>query len=171
MPYCTCCIRGFWHKVLYDLGHLSSREPFRRLVNQGYIQAYAYTDARGSYVPAADVVERAGKFFLPGPDGEIEVFQEFRKIGKSLKNSISPDEICDDYGADTCGSTRCRWGHWTPPGRGRRKTSWGAHRFLQRVWRLIVDEKTDRTRVSEEAGSTTPRWRALHGTIAGVADD
>ncbi len=42
----------FWHKVLYDLGHVSSREPYRRLVNQGYIQAFAYTDARGSYVAA-----------------------------------------------------------------------------------------------------------------------
>jgi leucyl-tRNA synthetase len=59
----------FWHKVLYDLGHVSSREPFRRLVNQGYIQAFAYTDARGAYVSAADVVERDGKFFSPGPDG------------------------------------------------------------------------------------------------------
>ena len=98
---CTCCTARFWHKVLYDLGHVSSREPYRRLVNQGYIQAFAYTDARGAYVPAAEVVERDGKFFWPGPDGEIEVFQEFGKIGKSLKNSVSPDEICDDYGADT----------------------------------------------------------------------
>ena len=57
----------FWHKVLYDLGHVSSREPYRRLVNQGYIQAFAYTDARGAYVPAAEVVERDGKFFYPGP--------------------------------------------------------------------------------------------------------
>lgn len=91
----------FWHKVLYDLGHVSSREPYRRLVNQGYIQAYAYTDARGSYVPAEQVIERGDRFVYPGPDGEVEVFQEFGKIGKSLKNSVSPDEICDAYGADT----------------------------------------------------------------------
>ncbi|HMZ15884.1 MAG TPA: class I tRNA ligase family protein, partial [Mycobacterium sp.] len=85
----------FWHKVLYDLGHVSSREPYRRLMNQGYIQAFAYTDARGAYVPAAEVVERGGRFWLPGSGGEaadeVEVFQEFGKIGKSLKNSISPD--------------------------------------------------------------------------------
>src|ERR1700730_8875106 len=74
----------FWHKVLYDLGHVSSREPYRRLVNQGYIQAFAYTDARGSYVPADMVTERDDGFIYPGPDGEIEVFQEFGKIGKSL---------------------------------------------------------------------------------------
>ena len=52
----------FWHKVLYDLGHVSSEEPFRRLFNQGYIQAYAYTDARGTYVPAEEVVE-GGRWF------------------------------------------------------------------------------------------------------------
>ena len=56
----------FWHKVLYDLGHVSSREPYRRLVNQGFIQAFAYTDARGSYVPAALVIERDGAVRLPG---------------------------------------------------------------------------------------------------------
>ena len=65
----------FWHKVLYDLGHVSSREPYRRLVNQGYIQAHAYTDARGSYVPAAEVTERDGKFLYTGDAGEIEVFR------------------------------------------------------------------------------------------------
>ena len=161
----------FWHKVLYDLGHLSSREPFRRLVNQGYIQAYAYTDARGSYVPAADVVERAGKFFLPGPDGEIEVFQEFGKIGKSLKNSISPDEICDDYGADTLRVYEMSMGPLDASRPWATKDVVGAHRFLQRVWRLIVDEKTDRTRVSEEGELDDATLRALHGTIAGVADD
>ena len=50
----------FWHKVLYDLGHVSSREPFRRLVTNGYIQAYSYTDARGIHVPADEVEERDG---------------------------------------------------------------------------------------------------------------
>ena len=50
----------FWHKVLYDLGHVSTIEPFGRLFNQGYIQAHAYTDERGVYVEAADVVERDG---------------------------------------------------------------------------------------------------------------
>ena len=47
----------FWHKALYDLGHVTSEEPFRRLFNQGYIQAFAYTDERGIYVPADEVVE------------------------------------------------------------------------------------------------------------------
>ncbi|EUA56584.1 leucyl-tRNA synthetase domain protein [Mycobacterium xenopi 4042] len=132
----------FWHKVLYDLGHVSSREPYRRLVNQGYIQAYAYTDSRGSYVPAADVVERDGKYVYPGPDGEIEVFQEFGKIGKSLKNSVSPDEICDSYGADTLRVYEMAMGPLEASRPWATKDVVGAYRFLQRVWRLVVDEHT-----------------------------
>jgi leucyl-tRNA synthetase len=160
----------FWHKVLYDLGHVTSREPYRRLVNQGYIQAFAYTDARGSYVPAADVVERGDKFFLPVADGEIEVFQEFGKIGKSLKNSISPDEICDGYGADTLRVYEMSMGPLEASRPWATKDVVGAHRFLQRVWRLVVDETTGQTRVSDDLlGEAT--LRQLHRTIAGVRDD
>ena len=160
----------FWHKVLYDLGHVTSREPYRRLVNQGYIQAFAYTDTRGSYVPAADVVERGDKFFLPGADGEVEVFQEFGKIGKSLKNSISPDEICDGYGADTLRIYEMSMGPLEASRPWATKDVIGAHRFLQRVWRLIVDETTGQTRVSDDA-LDEETLRVLHRTIAGVRDD
>ena len=160
----------FWHKVLYDLGYVTSREPYRRLVNQGYIQAFAYTDSRGAYVPAADVVERDGKFYLPGPDGETEVFQEFGKIGKSLKNSISPDEICDSYGADTLRVYEMSMGPLEASRPWATKDVVGAHRFLQRVWRLVVDETTGATRVSEDA-LDEETLRALHRAIAGVRDD
>ncbi|APE19354.1 leucine--tRNA ligase [Mycobacterium sp. WY10] len=161
----------FWHKVLHDLGHVSSREPYRRLVNQGYIQAFAYTDSRGAYVPAADVVERDGKFFLPGDDGEIEVFQEFGKIGKSLKNSISPDEICDGYGADTLRVYEMSMGPLEASRPWATKDVVGAYRFLQRVWRLVVDETTGETRASEHEALDEETLRLLHRTIAGVADD
>ncbi len=160
----------FWHKVLYDLGHVSSREPYRRLVNQGYIQAFAYTDARGSYVPAAEVVERDGKFVHQGADGDVEVFQEFGKMGKSLKNSVSPDEICDDYGADTLRVYEMSMGPLEMSRPWATKDVVGAHRFLQRVWRLIVDENTGDTRVVDaELGVET--LRVLHRTIAGVSED
>ncbi len=160
----------FWHKVLYDLGHVSSREPYRRLVNQGYIQAFAYTDARGSYVPAAEVVERDGKFFYPAPEGEIEVNQEFGKIGKSLKNSVSPDEICDEYGADTLRVYEMSMGPLEASRPWATKDVVGAHRFLQRVWRAVIDETTGAVRVTDEqVGDET--LRALHRTIDGVADD
>ncbi|TAM68012.1 leucine--tRNA ligase [Mycobacterium sp.] len=163
----------FWHKVLYDLGHVSSREPYRRLVNQGYIQAFAYTDARGSYVPAEEVIERDGRFVYPGPGGEVEVFQEFGKIGKSLKNSISPDEICDDYGADTLRVYEMSMGPLEASRPWATKDVVGAHRFLQRVWRLVVDEQTGEPRVVDGPAQDlhTTTLRALHRTIAGVAED
>ena len=163
----------FWHKVLYDLGYVSSREPYRRLVNQGYIQAFAYTDSRGSYVPAEEVVERDGRFFYPVPGGEAEVFQEFGKIGKSLKNSISPDQICDEYGADTLRVYEMSMGPLEASRPWATKDVVGAQRFLQRVWRLVVDENTGETAVSGNAGQEldTETLRALHRTIAGVSED
>ncbi|KUH67004.1 leucine--tRNA ligase [Mycolicibacterium novocastrense] len=161
----------FWHKVLYDLGHVSSSEPFRRLVNQGYIQAFAYTDSRGAYVPAAEVVERDQKFYWSGPDGEIEVFQEFGKIGKSLKNSVSPDEICDNYGADTLRVYEMSMGPLEASRPWATKDVVGAHRFLQRVWRLVVDEETGANRVAEHEAIDEPTLKLLHRTIAGVTDD
>ncbi len=161
----------FWHKVLYDLGHVSSREPYRRLVNQGYIQAFAYTDVRGTYVPAAEVVERDGKFVYPGPNGEIEVFQEFGKIGKSLKNSVSPDEMCDDYGADTLRVYEMSMGPLEASRPWATKDVVGAHRFLQRVWRLVVDEQTGAIRVIDNSDLDTATLRLLHRTIAGVSED
>lgn len=161
----------FWHKVLFDLGYVSSREPYRRLVNQGYIQAFAYTDARGSYVPAAEVVEREGKFFWPGPDGEIEVNQEFGKIGKSLKNSVSPDEICDEYGADTLRVYEMSMGPLEASRPWATKDVVGAHRFLQRVWRVVVDENTGATAAAEHEALDTDTLKILNRTIAGVTED
>jgi leucyl-tRNA synthetase len=161
----------FWHKVLYDLGHISSREPYRRLVNQGYIQAFAYTDARGTYVPADEVAERAGGFVYRGPDGEIEVFQEFGKIGKSLKNSISPDEMCDDYGADTLRVYEMSMGPLEASRPWATKDVVGAHRFLQRVWRLVIDEQSGELRVADNVDVDTDTLRLLHRTIAGVSED
>ena len=159
----------FWHKVLYDLGHVTSREPYRRLVNQGYIQAHAYTDSRGAYVPAADVVERDGKFYLT-TDSVAEVFQEFGKIGKSLMNSISPDEICDDYGADTLRVYEMSMGPLEASRPWATKDVIGAFRFLQRVWRLVVDEQTGEVRVSDDALDAAT-LKALHRAIDGVSDD
>ncbi|MET4427428.1 leucine--tRNA ligase [Mycolicibacterium sp. 624] len=161
----------FWHKVLFDLGHVSSREPYRRLVNQGYIQAFAYTDARGSYVPAAEVTERDGKFYWPGPDGEVEVNQEFGKIGKSLKNSVSPDEICDEYGADTLRVYEMSMGPLEASRPWATKDVVGAYRFLQRVWRVVVDEETGADRVADHEQISDETLRLLHKTIAGVAED
>ncbi|WP_454199891.1 leucine--tRNA ligase [Nocardia sp. Marseille-Q1738] len=161
----------FWQKVLYDLGDVSASEPYRRLFNQGYIQAHAYTDARGAYVPAAEVVERDGKFFWTDATGaEIEVFQEYGKIGKSLKNAISPDEMCDLYGADTFRFYEMAMGPLDTSRPWATKDVVGAHRFLQRAWRLVVNEETGALRVTD-AAPTGETLRLLHKTIAGVDED
>ena len=160
----------FWHKVLFDLGYVTSSEPYRRLFNQGYIQAYAYTDARGGYVPADEVVERDGKFFWAGPSGEQEVAREYGKMGKSLKNSVAPDQICHDYGADTLRVYEMSMGPLDQSRPWATKDVVGASRFLQRAWRLVVDEETGDLRVTDETpGDDT--LRALNKAVAGVSDD
>lgn len=167
----------FWHKVLFDLGVVSSFEPYYRLYNQGYIQAYAYTDSRGVYVPAEEVTERDGKFFwvreaddAEGVTKEEEVFQEYGKMGKSLKNAVSPDEICDDYGADTLRVYEMAMGPLDTSRPWATKDVVGAQRFLQRAWRLAVDENTGKGSVSDDA-LTDDDLKALHRTIAGVHDN
>ncbi|MGV0344166.1 leucine--tRNA ligase [Corynebacterium lehmanniae] len=156
----------FWHKVLYDLGFVTSQEPYRRLFNQGYIQAYAYTDSRGVYVPAAEVEERDGKFFYDG----AEVNREYGKMGKSLKNSVAPDDVVEEYGADTLRVYEMSMGPLDTSRPWATKDVVGAHRFLQRLWRLVVDEATGETSVVDTA-LTDEDSKALHRTIAGVRDD
>ncbi|OFU52569.1 leucine--tRNA ligase [Corynebacterium sp. HMSC11D10] len=156
----------FWHKVLYDLGFVTSKEPYRRLFNQGYIQAYAYTDSRGVYVPAAEVEEKDGKFFYQGE----EVNREYGKMGKSLKNSVAPDEVVEDYGADTLRVYEMSMGPLDTSRPWATKDVVGAQRFLQRLWRLVVDEATGEVTVVD-ASLTEDDLKALHRTIAGVRDD
>ncbi len=156
----------FWHKVLFDLGYVTSREPYRKLFNQGMIQAFAYTDSRGVYVPAEDVTERDGAFFYNGEP----VKQEYGKMGKSLKNSVTPDDICRDYGADTLRVYEMFMGPLDQSRPWATKDVVGAQRFLQRVWRLVVDEESGAVRVVEEAPDDDT-LKILHKTIAGVRED
>ena len=156
----------FWHKVLFDLGFVSSKEPYRRLYNQGYIQAYAYTDSRGVYVPAAEVEEKDGRFFFDG----AEVNREYGKMGKSLKNAVAPDDVVRDFGADTLRVYEMSMGPLDTSRPWATKDVVGAHRFLQRLWRLVVSEASGEVAV-EDASLTEDDLKALHRTIAGVRDD
>ncbi|MFG3341576.1 leucine--tRNA ligase [Glycomyces sp. NPDC048151] len=157
----------FWQKVLFDLGHVSSREPFRRLFNQGYIQAYAYTDDRGVYVPAEEVEEEAeGVYTYKGQ----KVDREYGKMGKSLKNVVTPDEICESYGADTFRVYEMSMGPLADSKPWETRAIVGSQRFLQRLWRNIVDEETGEVTVADTAPSPET-LRELHKAIAGVRDD
>jgi leucyl-tRNA synthetase len=156
----------FWHKVLFDLGHVSSDEPFHRLFNQGYIQAYAFKDERGIYVEASEVEERDGQWFHNGQP----VSREYGKMGKSLKNAVSPDEMYDEYGADTLRLYEMSMGPMDASRPWSTRDVVGMHRFLQRVWRTLVDEHSGELRVSDAEPDLEAR-RLLHRTIEGVRAD
>ncbi|MCX4582185.1 leucine--tRNA ligase [Streptomyces sp. NBC_01481] len=156
----------FWSKVLFDLGHISSVEPFHKLYNQGMIQAYVYRDSRGFPVTAAEVEERDGKFYFNGEP----VKRELGKMGKSLKNAVTPDEICAEYGADTLRLYEMAMGPLDVSRPWDTRAVVGQYRLLQRLWRNIVDEATGEiTVVDTEADE--PTLRALHKAIAGAGQD
>ncbi|WP_155373154.1 leucine--tRNA ligase [Catellatospora vulcania] len=157
----------FWHKVLFDLGHVSSFEPYHRLFNQGYIQAYAYKDDRGAYIPAEEVAEEQPTVFTW--NGE-KVNREYGKMGKSLKNVVTPDEMCERYGADTFRVYEMSMGPLEVSRPWETRAVVGAYRFLQRVWRTVVDEQTGGVAVVDAPASDDLR-RLLHRTVAGVRED
>jgi len=153
----------FWHKVLFDLGRVSTTEPFQKLFNQGYIQAAAYTDERGIYVEASEVEEREGKFSHKGKP----VKREFGKMGKSLKNAITPDDICKEFGCDTLRVYEMAMGPLDLSKPWNTRDITGSYKFLQRVWRNLIDEDTGASRVvnDEPSADTT---RLMHKTIMAV---
>ncbi len=156
----------FWHKVLYDLGYVSTREPFWRLVNQGYITADAFTDARGMYVPAAEVEHLpAGTFIHNG----TAVTRRAGKMGKSLKNSVNPDDMYASYGADTLRLYEMAMGPLDADRPWRTDDVTGVYRFLQRLWRSLVDERTGDLIVDDSPIDADPA-RLLHQTIQAVRE-
>ncbi len=157
----------FWHKVLYDLGYVSGPEPFRRLVNQGYIQAAAYQDDRGVYVPAEEVEGSAAAGFT---HRGRPVARAFGKMGKSLKNSVTPDDMYAAYGADTLRLYEMSMGPIDQDRPWETRSVVGSQRMLQRVWRNMVDEHTGELRVGGEPAGDDLR-RVMHRTIAGVRSD
>jgi leucyl-tRNA synthetase len=156
----------FWHKVLFDLGHVSTREPFWRLVNQGYITADAFTDTRGMYVPAAEVEHRPDGTFTY--DGAL-VTRRAGKMGKSLKNSISPDEMYARYGADTLRLYEMGMGPLEADRPWQTDDIAGVYRFLQRLWRSLVDERSGEL-IVDGGAIDADTARLLHQTIQAVRD-
>ncbi|GAA2440696.1 leucine--tRNA ligase [Streptomyces macrosporus] len=156
----------FWSKVLYDLGHISSSEPFHKLFNQGMIQAYVYRDSRGIAVPAAEVEERDGAYWYKGE----KVGRALGKMGKSLKNAVTPDEICAEYGADTLRLYEMAMGPLDVSRPWDTRAVVGQYRLLQRLWRNVVDEATGEVAVVD-AEPDEETLRAVHKAIDGVRKD
>jgi leucyl-tRNA synthetase len=150
----------FWHKVLFDLGHLSSKEPYARLFNQGYVLAAAFKDEREIYVDAFAVEQRDGQYFS---DGE-PVTREWGKMGKSLKNAVSPDDMYESYGADTLRLYEMATGPLDASRPWETRDVIGMYRFLQRLWRNIADEHTGACTVVDTPADDDTK-RVLHRAI------
>ncbi|MBT6582414.1 MAG: leucine--tRNA ligase [Bacteroidetes Order II. Incertae sedis bacterium] len=168
----------FWHKVLFDLGYVSSVEPFGRLFNQGYIQAYAYRDERGIAVEATKVVNQDGRPAMDVQDQKGQTYfyegqpvsQEYGKMGKSLKNAVSPDEINDQYGCDTLRLYEMYMGPLEASKPWNTRDIVGVNRFLRRVWRNFIQDDTDVILVSDDP-ATDEQMRLLHKMIARMTSD
>ena len=127
----------FWHKFLYDLGYVSTREPFKKLINQGMIL---------------------------GEDGQ--------KMSKSRGNVVNPDRVIADYGADSMRLYEMFMGPLEAMKPWSMQGVQGVHRFLQKSWRLIIDEQTDQlSPLVQEAEADEETQRLLHQTIKKVGGD
>jgi leucyl-tRNA synthetase len=159
----------FWHKVLYDAGFVSTKEPFQRLFHQGMIHKTSFREASGKYHYDHEVEQRDGKWFVKGTDTPVET--KLDKMSKSKYNVVNPDDMGDEYGADAMRMYELFMGpledgvEWETSGVA------GTRRFLDRAWRLLVDPETDTltSKVSEDAPTDNKDLeRALHSAIKKV---
>lgn len=167
----------FWHKFLFDIGVASTPEPFGRYFAQGYIQAYCYRDERGMPVEASQVTTTDGK-----PAAETQgskgvsylydgqpVVEEFGKMGKSLKNAIGPETVCEDFGCDTLRLYEMYMGPLEQSKVWNTADIVGVHRFLNRLWRVVLNEETGDVRVGNAAPDEDLN-RKMHATTKRVTE-
>ena len=150
----------FWHKVLFDAGLVSTREPFQRLFHQGMIHKTSFRDARGKYHGDDEVEQKHGAWVLKATGEPVET--KLDKMSKSRYNVVNPDDMCAEYGADAMRLYELFMGpledgvEWETAGVA------GTRRFLDRTWRL-----------ADKLGEATPDQerdldRALHAAIKKV---
>ncbi len=159
----------FWHKVLFDAGLVSTKEPFQKLFNQGMITAYSYRDDNGKYYHPTDVERRGNDYFVKATG--VKVNTQVEKMSKSRYNVANPDDVVRDYGADALRLYEMFMGPvsaekpWTDEGIN------GASRFLKRVWGLFIDDddKLAPRIVAEDGDAGLDKL--IHKTIKGVSED
>jgi leucyl-tRNA synthetase len=162
----------FWHKVLYDCGLVHTPEPFHKLFNQGMILAYSYRDEGGKYYHPSDVEEIEGKCYAKATRTELDA--QVEKMSKSKLNVVNPDEVISAYGADAMRLYELFMGPLEVQKPWQMKDVEGVNRFLQRVWRLVVDEQNGELSsklVDSPASSEPELQRTLHKTIKKVTGD
>ncbi len=131
----------FWHKVLYDCGVVSTKEPFQRLINQGLITSFAFQRKNKTLVPTDEVEEKDGKYFEKATGEEVE--QIIAKMSKSLKNVVNPDEMIDQYGADSVRMYEMFMGPLTVSKPWNTQGLVGINRFLDKVWQISEKPMAD----------------------------
>ncbi|MCH2147861.1 MAG: leucine--tRNA ligase [Phycisphaerales bacterium] len=158
----------FWHKLLFDHGLVSSPEPFAKLFHQGILTSFAYQRDDTSLVPIDEVEQNEDGSFTETATG-ASVEQVTAKMSKSLKNVINPDDVIAEYGADTCRLYLMYLGPaeaskpWNP------RDIVGVYRYLQRTWRLAINEDTGELQLATDMDEQVER--ALHRTTAKVSED
>ena len=158
----------FWHKVLFDLGHVSTSEPFGKLFNQGMIRSYAYRDSRGMCVGYEDLdVREDGPYHKK--TGE-KLTESIEKMSKSLKNVVNPDQVIAEYGADTFRLYEMFMGPLEASKPWNTRDVPGVYRFCQRVWRMVAGSE-EQPPLLKEGTESEPLERLLHKTIRKVGQD
>ena len=158
----------FWHKVLYEAGFVSTKEPFQKLVNQGLITAFSFRDSNDKYVHADDV-DFNGEKAIHKTTGESLAFQ-VEKMAKSKGNVVNPDDIIEAYGADSFRLYEMFMGPLEMSKPWNTKSIDGVRRFLERVWRSVVHEEEEALRSDLVDGFGTLE-REYHKTVKGVTED
>jgi leucyl-tRNA synthetase len=181
----------FWHKVLFDRGHVHTPEPFSRLVNQGMIlgeMEYTGYRANGRWVSAVkdvpsaweavrldeDQVEKQGDFFVLKEDPKVRIDARAYKMSKARGNVINPDKVVDEYGADSLRLYEMFMGPLEATKPWSMRGVDGVSRFLGRVWRLFIDERAEHLKLADAVRPVEPgrdTLRKLHQTIQKVTED
>ncbi len=160
----------FWHKFLYDIGYVTTKEPFQKLFNQGMILSFAYKDGKGAYVNFHDI-DFAGDKPKHKTTGE-ELVESVEKMSKSLGNVINPDDVVSQYGADTLRLYEMAMGPLEATKPWNTRDVAGVHRFLHRVWRMMIDSETGELHSSvQDVAPGEDDLRLLHKTIKKVTGD
>ncbi len=163
----------FWHKVLYDCGWVSTKEPFQKLFNQGMILAYSYRDSNGKYYLPSDAEEREDGTAVLKSTGEV-LESQIEKMSKSKLNVVNPDDVIAEYGADSMRLYELFMGPLEVQKPWQMKGVEGVYRFLQRTWRLVVDEKDGglNSKLTDARASSEPDLeRTLHKTVKKAGSD
>ncbi|HOD48542.1 MAG TPA: leucine--tRNA ligase [Candidatus Hydrogenedentes bacterium] len=159
----------FWHKVLYDAGYVSTKEPFTKLFNQGMILAYSYQDAAGKYYYPNQVEQRGNEWVVKKTGAPV--FTQIEKMSKSRYNVVNPDDVVRELGADSMRLYEMFMGPldrdkpWTDEG------VQGVHRFLRRAWSVFVAENGSLNPKIVETGGEVSAKKVLHNAIKAVTAD